>query len=70
MFGGRKTMKKTVSYRFAIVKKGGQYAKSLIDDSPYLFFKRKRDALKACAFDKPSDYTVVKVKVTVEPVRI
>ena len=63
-------MKKTVSYRFAIVKKGGQYAKPFLDDSPYLFFKRKRDALKACAFDKPSEYIVIKVKVTVEPVRL
>jgi hypothetical protein len=61
-------MKRT-AYRFAIIKKGGQYVKPLLDDSPYLFFKTKRDAAKACAFDKASDYTVVKVKVTVEPVR-
>jgi hypothetical protein len=62
-------MKKVVSYRFVIIKKGGQYVKPLLDDSPYLFFKTKRDALKSCAFDKASDYTIVKVKVTVEPVR-
>ena len=62
-------MKRT-AYRFAIIKKGGQYAKPLLDDSPYLFFKTKRDAIKACAFDKTNDYTVIKVKVTVEPVRL
>lgn len=62
-------MKRT-AYRFAIIKKGGQYVKPLLDDSPYLFFKTKRDAIKACAFDKPSEYTVIKVKVTVEPVRL
>jgi hypothetical protein len=60
---------KRVAYRFAIVKKGGQYVKPFLDDSPYLFFKTKRDAFKACAFDMPSDYHVVKVKVTVEPAR-
>jgi hypothetical protein len=63
-------MKRVVAYRFVIIKKGGQYVKPYIDDSPYLFFKTKKDALSACVFDRPSDYTVVKVKVTVEPVRI
>jgi hypothetical protein len=62
-------MKRVVAYRFAIIKKGGQYVKPFIDDSPYLFFKTKRDALKACVFDMPSDYTIIKVKVTVEPSR-
>ena len=63
-------MKKVVAYRFAIVKKGEQYVKPYIDDSPYLFFKRKRDAVKACVFDKPSEYTIIKVKITIEPVSI
>lgn len=62
-------MKRVVAYRFAIIKKGGQYVKPLLDESPYLFFKTKRDALKACVFDRASDYTVVKVKITVEPIR-
>lgn len=63
-------MKKVVSYRFAIIKKGGQYVKPFVDDSPYLYFKTKKDALSACVFDKPSEYMIIKVKVTTEPVRI
>ena len=63
-------MKKVVAYRFAIVKKGGQYVKPFLDDSPYLFFNTKRDAVSACKFDKPSEYTIIKVKITVEPARI
>jgi hypothetical protein len=50
------------------MKKGGQYVKPFLDDAPYLFFKTKRDAEKACTFDMPKDYTVIRVRVTVEPV--
>ena len=63
-------MQKVSTNRFAIVKKGGQYVKPFLDDAPYLFFKTKKDAFKACVFDKPSEYTIIKVRITVEPVRI
>lgn len=62
-------MKTVHALRFAILKKGSQYVKPFLDDSPYLFFKTKRDAEKACTFDMPKDYKVIKVRVTVEPVR-
>jgi hypothetical protein len=61
-------MKTVHTTRFAIVKKGGQYVKPFIDDSPYLFFKTKREAEQACTFDMPKDYKVIKVRITVEPV--
>ena len=61
-------MKTVHATRFVIVKKGGQYVKPFSDDSPYLFFKTKRDAETACTFDMPRDYKVIKVRVTVEPV--
>jgi hypothetical protein len=61
-------MKTVRAHRFAIMKKGGQYVKPFLDDAPYLFFKTKRDAEKACTFDMPNDYTVIRVRVTVEPV--
>lgn len=63
-------MKRVSTNRFAIVKKGGQYVKPFIDDAPYLLFKTKRDAEKCMAMDLPRDYTVVKVRVIIEPLSI
>jgi hypothetical protein len=63
-------MKKVSTDRFAIVKKGGQYVKPFLDDSPYLLFKTKKDAEKCIALDLPRDYVVVKVRVTIEPLGV
>jgi hypothetical protein len=64
-------MKKVSNDRFAIVKKGGQYVKPLIDDSPYLLFKRRKDAQAVLAMEtRRTTYKVVKVKVTIEPLEV
>jgi hypothetical protein len=60
-------MKKILTERFAIIKKGGQYVKPFIDDTPYLLFKRKIDALNCMVLDK-NDYKVVRVRVTIQPI--
>ena len=61
-------MKKVSTNRFAIVKKGGQYVKPFIDDSPYLLFRRKKDAEACLQMERKNDYTIVRVRVTIEPV--
>ena len=61
-------MKKISNIRFAIVKKGGQYVKPFLDDTPYLLFKRKSSAEDVMLMDRKSMYKIVKVKVTIEPV--
>lgn len=63
-------MKKVSTDRFAIVKKGGQYVKPFLDDSPYLLFRTKKDAEKCILMNLPRDYTVVKVRVIIEPLSI
>jgi len=63
-------MKKVSTERFAIVKKGGQYVKPFLDDSPYLFFRRKMDAETCLSMDRKSAYKIVKVRITIEPVQI
>lgn len=60
-------MKKVSTNRFAILKKGGQYVKPFLDDSPYLLFKRKKEAEATLIIDRMSMYKVVKVRVTIEP---
>jgi hypothetical protein len=60
-------MKKISNIRFAIVKKGGQYIKPFIDDTPYLLFKRRKSAEAVMLMDRKSMYKVVKVRVTIEP---
>ena len=62
-------MRKVSTNRFAIVKKGGQYVKPFIDDTPYLLFKRMKDAQAALAMDRKSMYKIVKVRVTIEPIQ-
>jgi hypothetical protein len=61
-------MKKISNVRFAITKKGGQYVKPFLDDSPYLLFKRKKSAEAVMLMDRKSMYKIVKVKVTIEPI--
>ena len=61
-------MKKVSTNRFAILKKGGQYVKPFLDDSPYLLFKRKKEAEATLIMDRMSMYKVVKVRVTIEPI--
>ena len=61
-------MKKVSTNRFAIVKKGGQYVKPLLDDAPYLLFKRMKDAEATLVMDRTSMHKVVKVRVTIEPI--
>jgi hypothetical protein len=61
-------MRKVSTNRFAIIKKGGQYVKPFLDDSPYLLFKRMKDAESTLAMDRKSMYKVVKVRVTIEPI--
>jgi hypothetical protein len=61
-------LKKVSTNRFAIVKKGGQYVKPLIDDAPYLLFKRRKDAEATLLMDRMSIHKVVKVRVTIEPI--
>ena len=63
-------MKKILTERFAIIKKGGQYVKPFIDDTPYLLFKRKMDALNCMFLNKPSDYKIVRVQVTIQPIEV
>jgi hypothetical protein len=63
-------MKKVSTDRFAIVKKGGQYVKPFIDDTPYLLFKRMKDAEATLLMDRHSMHKVVKVRVTIQPIRI
>jgi hypothetical protein len=60
-------MRKVSTNRFAIVKKGGQYAKPFIDDSPYLLFRRRIDAEACAQMDRKNTYTIVRVRVTIEP---
>ena len=60
-------MKKISTNRFAILKKGGQYVKPFLDDSPYLLFKRKKEAEATLVMNRMSMYKVVKVRVTIEP---
>ena len=60
-------MRKVSTNRFAIMKKGGQYVKPYIDDSPYLLFRRKSEAEATLLMDRKSMYKVVKVRVTIEP---
>jgi len=60
-------LKKVSNIRFAIVRKGGQYVKPFLDDTPYLLFKRKMDAEAVMLMDRKSMYKVVKVRVTIEP---
>jgi len=60
-------LKKVSTNRFAILKKGGQYAKPFLDDSPYLLFKRKKEAEATLVMDRMSMHKVVKVRVTIEP---
>jgi len=60
-------LKKVSTNRFAILKKGGQYVKPFLDDSPYLLFKRKKEAEATLIIDRMSMYKVVKVRVTIEP---
>jgi hypothetical protein len=63
-------MKKVSTERFALVGKGGQYVKPFIDDTPYLLFKTKREAEATLAMElNRSTYKVLKVRVTIEPVR-
>jgi hypothetical protein len=50
------------------MKKGGQYVKPFIDDSPYLLFKTKTEAERSCLMDLKSTYKVVKVRVIIEPI--
>jgi hypothetical protein len=61
-------MKRVATNRFAIMKKGGQYVKPFIDDSPYLLFKTKTEAERSCLMDLKSTYKVVKVRVIIEPI--
>ena len=61
-------MKKVSTNRFAIVKRGGQYVKPLLDDAPYLLFKRMKDAEATLLMDRVSTHKVVKVRVTIEPI--
>jgi hypothetical protein len=63
-------MKKVSTERFALVGKGGQYVKPSLDDSPYLFFRRKMDAEVCLTMDRKNAYKIVKVRITIEPVRI
>ena len=63
-------MKKVSTERFAIVKKGGQYVKPFLDESPCLLFKRRLSAESVMLMEHKSLYKVVKVRVTIEPVRI
>jgi nitrogenase molybdenum-iron protein alpha/beta subunit len=51
------------------VKKGGQYVKPFIDDTPYLLFKRMKDAQATLVMDRKSMYKIVKVRVTIEPIQ-
>jgi hypothetical protein len=60
-------LKKVSTNRFAILKKGGQYVKPFLDDSPYLLFKRKKEAEATLVMDRMSMHKVVKVRVTIEP---
>ena len=62
-------MRKVSTNRFAIVKKGGQYVKPFIDDTPYLLFKRMKDAQATLVMDRKSMYKIVKVRVTIEPIQ-
>jgi hypothetical protein len=61
-------MRKILTERFAILK-GGQYVKPLIDDTPYLLFKRELDAKACIALERPNQYKIVKVRVSIQPVR-
>jgi hypothetical protein len=61
-------MKRISTNRFAIIKKGGQYVKPLIDDSPYLLFKTKKEAAQCMCTELSSKYSVVKVRVIIEPI--
>jgi hypothetical protein len=63
-------MKKVSIDRFAIVKKGGQYVKPFLDDTPYLLFKRKKDAEATLLMDRQSMHKVVKVRVTIQPINV
>ena len=61
-------MKKIMTERFALVGKNNLYAKPIIDDTPYLLFKTKKDAEACVALELPHKYKVVRVRVTIEPV--
>ena len=63
-------MKKVSTNRFAIVKRGGQYVKPFLDDSPYLLFKRMKDAETTLHMDRVNMHKVVKVRVTIEPLGV
>ena len=74
MVGRRKTkkekhMRKILTQRFAILKKGGQYLKPVVDDTPYLLFKTEAEAKACMVFDKFSEYKIIKVQVTIQPAR-
>ena len=43
----RRMKTKVTCVRFIVLKKGGQFLKPFLDDTPYLFFKRKKDAMMA-----------------------
>jgi hypothetical protein len=62
-------MRKILTERFAIIKKGGQYVKPLVDDTPYLLFKRELDAKACIALEKPNSHKIVRVRVSIQPVR-
>ena len=52
--------------RFAIIKKGGQLVKPFADETPYLLFKRKMDAVASVMLERPGTHRVIKVKVIIE----
>jgi len=59
-------MKKVFCDRFAILRKGGWLTKPLVDEIPYLLFKRRMDASKCLAMEKLGTYKIIKVRVTIE----
>ena len=62
-------MKRIMTERFAVVGKNKKYLKPFIDDTPYLLFKTKKDAEMCMVTERPNSYTVIRVRVTIEPVR-
>lgn len=66
---GRTKIKKISTERFAIVGKNKKYLKPFIDDTPYLLFKTKKDAEMCMVMEPPNSYNIIKVQVTIEPVR-
>jgi hypothetical protein len=63
-------MKRIMTERFAIVGKNKKYLKPFIDDTPYLLFRTKKDAEMCMVTERPNSYTVIKVRVIIEPVRV